>query len=325
MTQTKKAIISVTLIILICLPMLLLLCACEPDYYENGVRAKIFNKNSPNGYARVCEVDSNDSKVCVIPAYIQFQGRSYPVREIASYGALLFNKGYSDLCRDLEELVIPETVTLFDIESYTGIWLDQLDTLKNITVHPDNAVYSSIDGVLYSKDGRELIFYPPAKEGDVMCIGKDVRSLNIADYNFRNNNISSVGVEEGNVYFKAIDGVLCSYDGKTLIYVPPMSNIYNRYFAIPEGVEETSVLVLSYTNIDYLYIPNSFKGITDFTPSEDENGMIYNHPFRYINLYFESETLPQYLANVRFHDGYEQNFGVTREAFEELAQSSRVA
>ena len=194
MTKIKKSIVSFVLILLLCVPMLLLLGGCKAEYYKDGVRAKIYNKNSPNGYARVCEVDSNEANICVIPAYIEYEGRTYPVKEIAPYGAFLFNKGYSDLCRGMEELVIPETVILFDIDSYTTIWSNQFDTLKRITVHPDNLVYSSVDGVLYSSDGTELIFYPPAKEDEVMFIGKTVKSINIADYNFRNRNITTVEV-----------------------------------------------------------------------------------------------------------------------------------
>ena len=324
MKKSFKKAVSLTLLVLICVPMLLLLCACEPEYYENGVCAKIYNKNTPNGYARVCEVDSNDANVCVIPAYITYKGLTYPVREIGPYGAFLFNKGYSTLCRDLEELVIPETVTFFDIDSYLSIWSDQFDTLKRITVSSDNTVYSSEDGVLYSDGGRELLFYPPAKEGEVMHIGKDVTSINFAECNFRNRNIRTVEVAEGNRYFKAVDGVLCSHDGKTLLYVPIMDYYFNGYFTIPDGIEVISEYCFGFghTNIKHVFIPQSVKTM-EYTIAE--NGYISHAFARSIrNLYFESETAPDYLANLKLSEYYRLHFGVTREEFQALDEASRL-
>jgi len=38
--------------------------------------------------------------------------------------------------------------------------------LTSITVHPDNPVYASDDGILYDKDKTKLIFCPRGKQGD---------------------------------------------------------------------------------------------------------------------------------------------------------------
>lgn len=325
MKNITKKVIAVVLIVLTCVPMLLLLSACEVEYDTDGVRAKIYNKNSPDGYARVCEVDSNGDNVCIIPAYIEFEGRTYPVKEIGAYGAFFCSKGYSTLCNDVEEIVIPETVMTFDIESYTEIWLDQFDTLKKITVHPDNAVYSSVDGVLYNKNGTELIFYPPAKEDEVMFIGNSVRSIIIADYNFRNRNITTVEVQQDNPFFTAIDGVLCSNDGKKLIYVPIRDYYSNKYFAIPDGVEELTARCFGFgnTNIKYLFVPESVTTVEYITY---ENSSYVTQPFTGIyNIYFESDTAPQYLSDMNLSNHYQLHFGVSREQFQALEEASRLA
>ena len=324
MKNSVKKFLSIVLLLLVVAPMLLLLSACEVEYDADGVRAKIYNKNSPDGYARVCEVDSSGGNICVIPAYIELDGWTYPVKELGAYGAFFFSKGYSTLCNDLEELVIPETVTVFDIESYTEIWLDQFDTLKRITVHPDNAVYSSVDGVLYDKNGTELIFYPPNKKDEIMFIGSSVRSINITDYNFRNRNITTVEVEQGNPFFTAVDGVLCSNDGKKLIYVPIRDYYNNGYFAIPDGVEELTARCFGfgYTNINYLFVPKSVTTVEYITYEHTD---YVTQPFTGIyNIYFESDAAPQYLSDMNLGDYYNLHFGVSREQFQELDETSRL-
>ena len=88
--------------------------------------------------------------------------------------------GYSafDFCVNLTEIVIPDSVT--SIGNYAFSWCENL---TNITVEENNTAYKSIDGHLYSKDGKTLIQYAVGKTATLFTIPDGVTS--IAWYAFR--------------------------------------------------------------------------------------------------------------------------------------------
>lgn len=82
------------------------------------------------------------------------------------------------LCSKLTSITLPDNLTFLDSYAFHGSGLtsitipknltDFLDfyetnNLKTINVAPENPAFASIDGVLYSKDKKDLIKYPPAK------------------------------------------------------------------------------------------------------------------------------------------------------------------
>jgi len=71
----------------------------------------------------------------------------------------------------IESIYIPSTVISFDTT------FDRNYSLKEINVSPDNAVYSSADGVLYNKDGSELIYYPMGKEDESFSVPEGVKTI----------------------------------------------------------------------------------------------------------------------------------------------------
>ena len=95
-----------------------------------------------------------------IPAQLEIDGMLFDVVEISGHPF--------EECDDLEELVIPYSVRKI-------IWNGcGRHKLSKIDVHPDNPVFQSIDGVLFTKKGFEregkrrpnyveLIAYPSAK------------------------------------------------------------------------------------------------------------------------------------------------------------------
>lgn len=63
-------------------------------------------------------------------------------------------------CASLTSLTIPASVT--EIGVGNSFYCSNLST---ITVDPANTVYRSIDGVVFSKDGRTLVMFPPGRSG----------------------------------------------------------------------------------------------------------------------------------------------------------------
>ena len=66
--------------------------------------------------------------------------------------------------------------------STTGLLFSNLPNLTSITVEPDNTKLSSINGVLFSKDGTILYTYPPGKTGETYNIPSNVTRINCLSF-----------------------------------------------------------------------------------------------------------------------------------------------
>lgn len=110
------------------------------------------------------------------------------------------NHGAFSGCRQLKEITIPESVTTiesgaFAMTGLTSITIPAITELKyredsgagytfyachdlmNIYVDEDSILYSSRDGVLYSKDGTELLCYPAGKTASEFVIPNHVTNV----------------------------------------------------------------------------------------------------------------------------------------------------
>ncbi len=67
------------------------------------------------------------------------------------------------------QLVIPESLREFS--------LGFLPALESIEVHEDNPVLKSVDGVLFSNDGKILHLYPSAKQGETYVVPAHVKEV----------------------------------------------------------------------------------------------------------------------------------------------------
>ena len=81
-------------------------------------------------------------------------------------------------CSSLESIVIPEGVTSIGNSAFNGC-----SSLSSINVSENNEIYSSIDGVLFSKDKKELIIYPAGK-GNVYEIPEGVTSIGYSAFKY---------------------------------------------------------------------------------------------------------------------------------------------
>jgi hypothetical protein len=76
---------------------------------------------------------------------------------IASIGEAAFA-----CCNHLEGIVIPDTVTSVGYNPF-----ESCGSLSQVTVGPDHPTLATIDGVLFSKEDKRLIWYPLTKEDTV--------------------------------------------------------------------------------------------------------------------------------------------------------------
>lgn len=75
-------------------------------------------------------------------------------------------------CTGLDSMTIPAHVTTIGSGAFSGC-----NGLKDIHVAEDNAAYCDMDGVLFTKDRRTLLQYPPGRDSTDYVIPKGVRAL----------------------------------------------------------------------------------------------------------------------------------------------------
>lgn len=75
--------------------------------------------------------------------------------------------------------------------------------------------------------------------------------------------VRKISIDEANPYYKTIDDVLFTKDGKTLIYAAPKLLNRKGIYSVPEGVEE--IKPFAFANSEYVYVklPNSLTKIDD--------------------------------------------------------------
>ncbi len=83
---------------------------------------------------------------------------------------------------DITSITIPKSVTFIGVGAFgtdrAGLAGDgDCDQLKEILVDKENAAYKSVDGVLLSRDGRQLLVYPAGKKGSSYTVPKGVTTI----------------------------------------------------------------------------------------------------------------------------------------------------
>lgn len=109
-----------------------------------------------------------------------FSNIEYLKKLIIGHGTEKIEYQAISICYLLETVIIPETVTSIDSETFYYSL-----SLKDISVHENNTAYTSIDGVLFNKDVTELICYPASKHEWSYTVPSTVTK--IAPYAFYSN------------------------------------------------------------------------------------------------------------------------------------------
>ncbi|MBR4752520.1 MAG: leucine-rich repeat protein [Thermoguttaceae bacterium] len=219
------------------------------DAFENCPQTKSIDVAENNANFRSIDgvLFTKDGKELV-----KFPGGHANREYVVPDGVETIRKGAFCYCPFVKSIVIPASVQSIDVGEF------QFDSsLGTVDVAEDNANYRSIDGVLFSKDGKTLIRYPQRRNNPSYAIPSGIVSVDgpgfsgtdelktvvvpesvekIEAAQFLNcRSLTSIFVAENNANYRSIDGSLFSKDGKTLIKCP--CGTESDSFAIPQGVE----------------------------------------------------------------------------------------
>ena len=102
--------------------------------------------------------------------------------------------------------------------------------LKDVFVDEKNPKYASVDGVVYTKDLKTLVFFPP-KHKKSFHITKDMNNINFVNLN----DAEGITIDPENENYTMVDNVIYNKDLTELIYYP--SYLDEDVWTCPESVK----------------------------------------------------------------------------------------
>ena len=227
-----------------------------------------------------------------IPSYVTYGGKTYTVTTI---GSRAFNK-----CNTLSSVSIPSTVSKIAPEAfYYGC-----NSLSKFTVDGQNSWYIDVDGVIYSKDKKQLVRCPNARDG-IFTIPDYVEAISTSAFQYCK--ISEVKIP--NSVKKINNNAFFNCNGLTSIYIPAsvqelagdaLSACYsletitvdqdNQYY-----VSEDNVLFDKNKTILYLY-PINKGGEYTIPNTVTELGVAFDS-----NKYTTSITIPKSVVKMTYY------------------------
>ena len=137
-------------------------------------------------------------------------------------------------CEKLESIVIPKSVTKIGVGAFS-----YCESLESITVDIQNPQYQSIDGNLYTKDGKTLVMYATGKKDESFIVPDGVTNIDAGVFYgvkslksivipesvtyingsafYGCENLESITVDTQNQQYQSIDGNLYTKDGQTVL------------------------------------------------------------------------------------------------------------
>ena len=205
------------------------------------------------------------------------------------------------------------------------------------TISTDNDSYMTADGVLFSKNGKMLISFPPYKAGDytipdgcvtigslafeynemldTLTIGKDVTG--VYPDSFRAGNLTAYDVASGNEVFKAEDGVLYNYAGDALVSYP-MGRADGDYTVSSSVTQINTYAFYGAENLVTVRLPHTVTSIGSyaFTYCTGINKAVFEgSAAQWSTLYASIETGNEAIINhIMVHDGHQFEEEVTTPA-----------
>lgn len=172
----------------------------------------------------------NGTKHITFNALVNGQYSSISVPE----GITEIYKGQFRNCDKLKAIYLPASLMKVRGTYYDSSDLG-LNSLEKVIVPRSNTAYRSVDGAVYTADGKEMIFYPCGRTGS-LHLPDECKKIGSQ---MRENKLSSIHVSSNNKYFTSLQGVLYDLRGKKIRCFP----LNKKTYKIPKTLK----------SIDYLY------------------------------------------------------------------------
>ncbi|MDR0412593.1 MAG: leucine-rich repeat protein [Dysgonamonadaceae bacterium] len=230
-------------------------------------------------HVRLIAADVNLSGNIVIPELPGTFEDGVVIFRVTEIGKLYPTGGaYSDPfdgCEHITSVTVPKSVTnivwnVFGNRGLTAIHVDEANT-----------TYTSVDGILYSKDKTSLITCPRGKTGEVVIDRSTLHVINLAFQGrteitsliiphsvqtieagclYYMPRLTSVNVEADNSAYSSANGVLFNKEKTAVVRYPPAKT--ETAYTIPDTAEEISFAAFEgCTNLASVLIPHSVKKI----------------------------------------------------------------
>ena len=177
-------------------------------------------------------------------------------------------------CSGLTEITIPRNVKYI---GFGAFW--KCSSLRNIYVDDDNEYYKSVDGVLYSKDGSELIYCPMGKTGQFVVPGEVAK---ISAFAFADSSLRSIEIMNRRVYLENRSIGFSALAIKELRdYSYNHTNVQTGYNGYKYDVAKRAPLIIGYeysTAEDYAYTYGlAFDGLELTTSGVTPEGIAWSY------------------------------------------------
>lgn len=287
------------------------------DFEKDGIYYNL-SQDGNRAVVTYSSLQSNSySGDVVIPATVEYQSRELTVRQIDNLAfvacgglksvtlgenvVMIGTQAFSH-CTGLQSVTLNEklysigdyafeycsAMKSLDIPASTeeiGYGVFQLTSgLISINVAPENRVYMSIDGVLYTADKKSLICFPAASmitdlviPDEVVIIDENafLPAVNLESITIGPKAIivepmtfsSCIGVKnftvaDDNEDMKSVDGVLFDKNVATLLQYP--LGRYVDEYTLPEGVKNLEMLSMAGVHISNLTLPSTLSRVNAY-------------------------------------------------------------
>ena len=135
--------------------------------------------------------------------------------------------------------------------------------MTKFVVPEANKTFSTIEGVLYSKDQTKLIAYPAGLTADSYTLGAKVSAIEPGAF-LTPMHLKAVEVASGNTALKSVKGVLYTADGSKLLFLPIGNQAIDMEgkLTLSDGLKEITRLALAYNGrVKELTLPASLERI----------------------------------------------------------------
>lgn len=213
----------------------------KPEQASNGLEYELSEDES---YYIVGGIGTNEDDYVWVPAY--HKGKEVKAISYQAFGSAKFRGVY-----------LGTKITEVDDAAFQGCV-----NLEVIEVAEKNENYKSVDGVLYSKDGKTLIVYPQAKAATEMTVPAEVEEFASSAFSGAAK-LEKINVDSKNAKFLSVGGNVYTKDGgKTLVQYAVGNKATS--FEIPASVQTIGANAFATAkNLTSVKIPASVKTIED--------------------------------------------------------------